>query len=251
MLEPTASLARLLSDWAWAEHNSKAETGNPRIADRAREAERLLRDVLARRMSKTNDSWRIGDVKSRLGGALVCVAVTDSTLDAEGREAKFSEAESLLLDGYECLQNRSNDPKYEGDARRRIDRLYQVWNKPARRAEWQQKQIASLGRAAEKGNVTALNDLAWLLATCSDAGIRDGRKAVTFAEKAVAMTNRKDPTLPTLLDTLAAAHAEAGEFAKAIDVQTEAVNRVYDEKEKKGFASRLRLYQSNTPHREP
>jgi predicted DNA-binding WGR domain protein len=71
---------------------------------------------------------------------------------------------------------------------------------------------------------------------------------VTFAQKAVAATDRKDPKI---LDTLAAAYAEVGEFAKAADVQTEAMNRVHDEKEKSGYASRLKLYQSNTPYREP
>jgi hypothetical protein len=153
MLEPTANLARLLSDWAWAERtnivaaevrrlassNSLSSTLNSQLSphDRAREAERLLRDVLAVRLRDTN-SWRIGDVKSRLGAALVSVAVTDAAIDAEARQAKLRDAESLLLDGHERLQKASRR-KYQRDALQRLVRLYEALSKPEQKAEWQQK----------------------------------------------------------------------------------------------------------------
>jgi hypothetical protein len=63
----------------------------------------------------------------------------------------------------------------------------------------------------------------------------------------VAATNRK---APYNLDTLAAAYAEAGEFTKAVSVQKEAIALLRDEKEKKDFASRLKLYESKTPYRD-
>jgi hypothetical protein len=71
---------------------------------------------------------------------------------------------------------------------------------------------------------------------------------VTFAEKAVAGTQRKDAAM---LDTLAAAYAEAGDFAKAVSVQQEAIALIGVGKGNNGFMSRLKLYQSNTPYREP
>jgi uncharacterized protein HemY len=71
---------------------------------------------------------------------------------------------------------------------------------------------------------------------------------VTFAEKAVARTGRQDPNY---LDTLAAAYAEAGEFEKAVDVQNEAIALLRDQKTKKDYESRLKLYQSNSSYREP
>ncbi len=66
----------------------------------------------------------------------------------------------------------------------------------------------------------ALNGLAWLLATHPDAATRDGPEAVRLAEHACAVTGRGDPTL---LNTLAAAYAEAGRFPEAINTAQEAI----------------------------
>ena len=139
----TASLGRVLADWAWAEHDSKSEIRNPisQIVERAREAERLLRECLAWHLKGTNQThWRVGDVRSRLGGALVSVAVTDAAFDATGREAKLVEAEGLLLEGNQRLQERKSidERKYKRDALERLARLYEAWGKPGQRAEWQQ-----------------------------------------------------------------------------------------------------------------
>ena len=107
--------------------------------ERAREAERLLREVLPLRLRDSPNSTRIGDLNSRLGGALVSIAVTDPALDVEGRQAKLSEAESLLLEGHERLQKAPAEEKYKRDALQRIVRLYEAWNKPDKRSEWEQK----------------------------------------------------------------------------------------------------------------
>jgi len=60
-------------------------------------------------------------------------------------------------------------------------------------------------------NVEALNNLAWLLAANSNAEIRNGPRAVQFAEHCCQLTN-----LTVMLGTLAAAYAEAGRFPDAI-----------------------------------
>jgi tetratricopeptide (TPR) repeat protein len=67
-----------------------------------------------------------------------------------------------------------------------------------------------------------LDELAWLLATYPDSKSRDGNEAVRLAERACALTERR---IPALLDTLAAAYAEAGDFPHAIGVAEEALNR--------------------------
>jgi tetratricopeptide (TPR) repeat protein len=67
-----------------------------------------------------------------------------------------------------------------------------------------------------------LDELAWLLATYPDSKSRDGTEAVRLAERACDVTQRK---IPALLDTLAAAYAEAGEFPQAISAAEEALNR--------------------------
>jgi tetratricopeptide (TPR) repeat protein len=58
-----------------------------------------------------------------------------------------------------------------------------------------------------------LNNLAWLLATCPDAHIRDGVQAVKYAERACELTHYG---VTLLVGTLAAAYAEAGRFGDAI-----------------------------------
>jgi tetratricopeptide (TPR) repeat protein len=59
------------------------------------------------------------------------------------------------------------------------------------------------------------NNLAWLLATCDDASIRDGAKAIALASRAVQLSRGADPSY---LRTLAAANAEAGRLSEAINV---------------------------------
>ncbi len=56
------------------------------------------------------------------------------------------------------------------------------------------------------------NNLAWILATNPDATLRDGREAVRWAEHCVGLT---DPANAGVLDTLAAAYAEAGRWDDA------------------------------------
>ena len=64
----------------------------------------------------------------------------------------------------------------------------------------------------EPANVEVQNNLAWLLATSSDASLRDGQKAVGLAQQANELSGGADPAV---LDTLAAAFAEAGRFGDA------------------------------------
>jgi tetratricopeptide (TPR) repeat protein len=56
------------------------------------------------------------------------------------------------------------------------------------------------------------NNLAWLLATSSNASTRDGNRAVELAGEAVRLSRAKDPNY---LRTLAAAFAESGRFSEA------------------------------------
>ena len=89
-------------------------------------------------------------------------------------------------------------------------------------------------------------DLAWLLATCPDAKYRDGQKALANAEKAQGLLGVNEPGL---LDTLAAASAEAGDFANAVKWQKQALQLI-DEKDRADYQSRLELYKAHKPYRE-
>jgi len=66
----------------------------------------------------------------------------------------------------------------------------------------------------------ALDRLAWLLATCSNAAARNGPEALPLAERACALTRRGNPAM---LGTLAAAYAEAGKFPQAVNTVQEAL----------------------------
>ncbi|MCE2727607.1 MAG: hypothetical protein LW698_12645 [Planctomycetaceae bacterium] len=88
---------------------------------------------------------------------------------------------------------------------------------------------------------------AYVLATCPDAKIRDGRRAITAAEEARRLA---DGTMALMVHTcLAVAHAEAGHFAKAIDHQKKAID-LTPEEEKPHQRDRLRLFESGKPFHE-
>ncbi len=65
----------------------------------------------------------------------------------------------------------------------------------------------------DPNDIQAMNNLAWILATCSDSGIRDGAKAVELAARADSLTARKNSVISA---TLAAAQAEAGRLTEAL-----------------------------------
>lgn len=69
-------------------------------------------------------------------------------------------------------------------------------------------------------SISALTNLAWLLATSSNDALRDGNKAVRLAGEANQLLGG---TNPVVLRTLAAGYAETGQFGKAIESAEAAV----------------------------
>ena len=70
----------------------------------------------------------------------------------------------------------------------------------------------------------ALNNLAWILATQPDPGVRNGVEAVDLAERACGLTDNQQAIF---LGTLAAAYAEAGRFAEAVTTAERAEARAW------------------------
>ena len=66
----------------------------------------------------------------------------------------------------------------------------------------------------------AMNNLAWILATCPDAKVRNGARAAPWAERACDLAHDKNPVY---LTTLAAAYAEAGRFDDAVNTTQKAI----------------------------
>jgi tetratricopeptide (TPR) repeat protein len=119
--------------------------------------------------------------------------------------------------------------------------------------EGRPESAAALYREALRRNpdsVRALNNLAWLLSTHPSDTIRDGVKAVELARKAAQLTERSDPSI---LDTLAAAHAEAGDFVNAIEAATDAMAKCRLRGRlalAKNIDQRLKTYQRHQPYRD-
>ncbi|HEX3147974.1 MAG TPA: tetratricopeptide repeat protein [Gemmataceae bacterium] len=90
--------------------------------------------------------------------------------------------------------------------------------------------------------------LARVYATAPDARLRDGKKAVESAKKAVDMIKYRDGRY---LDTLAAAYAEAGDFDKAVETQQKALDDPdFMKEESEGARHRLTLYRDKKPFRD-
>jgi tetratricopeptide (TPR) repeat protein len=93
------------------------------------------------------------------------------------------------------------------------------------------------------------NALAWLLATSSEAAIRDGAEAVRLAARAVELTQGRNPQV---LDTLAAAQAASGRFSDATETERKAIDLAATAPDSLVRVMRVRLesYQRGIPHTE-
>ena len=209
------------------------------------EAEPLQREGLSIKEKKLPDDCETHNGRCDLGRVLL-------------EQKKYAEAEPLLLSGHARLKlSETQQPAFVSkklaEGAYYLVRLYEATGRPdqvaiwkAEVTKWHLKQVEPLRLAADKGDASALNELAWFLATCEDSALRDGVEAVKLAEKAVAATQRKDPMY---LDTLAAAYAETGDFARAVRTQKEAIALLRDEASKKDYAARLEVYTTNAPYR--
>ncbi len=103
----------------------------------------------------------------------------------------------------------------------------------------------------EPNSADACNDLARLLAACPDASVRNGGEAVVWAKRAVELSGGREPVL---LDTLAAAYAEAGQFPDALQTAEKALDMATKRKNwslAKAIETKIELYRAGRPYREP
>jgi tetratricopeptide (TPR) repeat protein len=91
------------------------------------------------------------------------------------------------------------------------------------------------------------NSLAWLLATCPDASVRNGKEAVGLARKACVFTSWEHRDY---IDTLASALAEAGDFEAAVSYQKQAVAMAKDSADRAELQQHLELYEKRQPYRD-
>lgn len=125
-----------------------------------------------------------------------------------------------------------------------------------RATEYQNRQkydlaLADLKIAAEAypGDSTAENALAWMMSTSPNQKFRNGKEAITHAYKACDLSSWQESAL---IDTLAAAYAEAGDFPKAIMWQQRAMILMKSDTsgQQQDSAKRLELYKAKQPYRD-
>jgi len=100
---------------------------------------------------------------------------------------------------------------------------------------------------AEPDRTDIMNNLAWLIATHNKADFYEPKRAIDLAERACELTKYQEPSL---LDTLAAAYAAAGNFAQAVRTAETAVKltvSLRNEEMDEQIKHRLKLYKAKQP----
>lgn len=93
-------------------------------------------------------------------------------------------------------------------------------------------------------NSGILNNLAWVLATSPEDKLRNGKRSLELATTACELTEFKEAHI---LSTLAAAHAELGDFTKAVEWSKKAVELGKDQPQ---LSKELASYEKGKPWRE-
>jgi tetratricopeptide (TPR) repeat protein len=135
-----------------------------------------------------------------------------------------------------------------GYAQARFEMGNALYSIPGRTAE-ALAQWNSLLRA-QPANLIVVNRIARAWATSTDAAVRNGSEAVKLAERAVRLSDGREPAF---LDTLAAAYAEVGRFPDALRTARQALElsqRKNDARLTEALSARITLYQANRPFRE-
>src|SRR6266480_3606936 len=198
-------------------------------------------------------------IHNNLGNALARKGLSDEAI------GHYQEAVRLRTDYADAHYNFGSVLLQEG----RIDEAIAHWQKALAIQPYDGDVHTSLGNAfLEKGlvreainhfqqaleiapqDVPARNNLAWILATSSDASIRNGAKAVALAEQAVQLSGSKNANF---FRTLAASYAESGRFSEAVAAAQQSME-IATAQDNPGLVKALRreiaLYQAGAPLRE-
>ena len=102
----------------------------------------------------------------------------------------------------------------------------------------------------QPNQIAFVNNLAWVLATCPKASVRNGAEAVPLAQRAVKLGNGRQPAV---LDTLAAAYAEAGRFPEAVQTARKALDLATHQNRyslAESIRAKISLYEAGIPFRQ-
>lgn len=176
----------------------------------------------------------------------------------EASLADFEEALRITPDFPEAYNNRGVTFRMMGEFEKAIDdyskaiELFPYYSAAFANRGYARKQLGMFEEAIEDYTQAikldnraagALNDLAWLLATCPDEDVRDAPRSVELASTACQLTGNSNGDY---LDTLAAAQAAAGDFESAV-ASAEKALQLAPEASKPSIAARLELFRSGQP----
>jgi tetratricopeptide (TPR) repeat protein len=122
--------------------------------------------------------------------------------------------------------------------------FYQQGRTAAALAQWRE------GLRWKPDVAAVLSLIAWIEATSPQAALRNGSDAVELARRAVRLSGGQDPVS---LDALAAAYAETGRFAEAIDTARQALRQAsirHDAALAGAVGARIQYYQAGAAYRE-
>ena len=151
-------------------------------------------------------------------------------------------AKEAILHSQEALAIRPNNPNAYNNLGLA---LFQTGEANAAVANWRKSL------EIQPHNMNAQSNLAWVFATCPEASVRDGAKAVELTQKVIRRVGFRSPII---LRTLAAAYAENAQFGEAIKAAQEALQLAASQGNS-GLVADLQgniaNYQRNIPLRDP
>ncbi len=174
-------------------------------------------------------------------------AVKVNPTDVRARRAYAATLQKLgkLGEAVAQLEAAVNSGQADAETAAELAELYDEQGQSAKAVAWYGKALA-----AEPKSISALNNLAWILATDPDGAVRNGARAVELAERACGLTEWK---AAVIMGTLAAAYAEAGRFADAVAMAGKARDQARSDKQEliaKQNDELRKLYEREQPYRD-
>jgi len=214
------------------------------------EAEAAFRDVLRVTPSDMKAHKYLGDALLAQGKLAEAAAEYNSVLQLNPGNTAVSEALKPDLERLETAQTLTNllqSLKVQPTAETHAQIAAILMTQGNFQAAKEQLQ-AALELKPDSPDI--LNNLAWLLATCTDDRVRDGAEAVKDADKACKLTHGQQTRA---LGTLAAAYAEAGRFDDAVAMAQKACEAAVKQGDPDLLSRNqtlLEIYRAHKPWRE-
>ena len=152
--------------------------------------------------------------------------------DAQDAIRQFAKAVAMAPDMRRQIENIKPVPQEKSQASALIHYTYLLWTAPSAEVHCAlARSLLAAGRSGaalsqynsaleiEPQSPAHLNNLAWVHATRGEVSQTDTEEALKLALRACSLTSYQDPSC---LDTLAAAHASAGDYAEAVRVAEKA-----------------------------